>query len=177
MSQSPENINKYTLSVYSESSLGLLNRVSGIFLRRHVNIESINASRSEIRDVYKYTIVVKTTEAQVKKICGQLERQVEVIKAYFHTDDEIIYQESVIFKLPTEKLYEDELQAIITRFNGSILSITPLFFVVIKSGKREEIIELYQQLEPFGILQSVRSGRIAISKTEMPIRDFINTIN
>ena len=89
----------YTISVYSENHVGLLNRISGIFLKRHINIESLNVSKSEIEGVSKFTIVVFTTEDWTRKIVGQIEKQIEVIKAYYHTDDETIYQESALFKI------------------------------------------------------------------------------
>ena len=89
----------FTISVYSENNVGLLNRISGIFLKRHINIESLNVSKSEINNVSKFTIVVYTTESWTRKIVGQIEKQIEVIKAFYHTDDETIYQESALFKI------------------------------------------------------------------------------
>ena len=89
----------YTISIYTENNIGLLNRISAIFQRRHINIESINTSVSEIEGVSRFTILVNMTEDQIKKILGQIEKQVEVIKAYYHTDDDTIYQESCLFKI------------------------------------------------------------------------------
>ena len=82
----------YTVSVYTENNIGLLNRISAIFQRRHINIESLNISVSEIEGVSRFTILINMSEDQVKKIIGQIEKQVEVIKAYYHTDDDTIYQ-------------------------------------------------------------------------------------
>lgn len=62
----------YTISVYSENNVGLLNRISGIFLKRHINIESLNVSSSEIENVFTVVIVVNTTEHWVKNIVGQI---------------------------------------------------------------------------------------------------------
>ena len=99
------NIKTYTISIYTENNIGLLNRISAIFQRRHFNIESLNTSASEIEGVSRFTIVVNMDELQVKKIIGQIEKQVEVIKAYYHTDEETIYQESCLFKLTKNFLY------------------------------------------------------------------------
>jgi acetolactate synthase-1/3 small subunit len=87
----------YTVSIYTENNIGLLNRISAIFQRRHINIESINSSVSEIENVTKWIMVVKLSEENVKKIIGQIEKQIEVIKAYYHTEDETIYQETCLF--------------------------------------------------------------------------------
>ena len=92
-----KEIKQFTVSVYTENNIGLLNRISAIFQRRHINIESINSSASEIEGVTRWTILVNMTEDQMKKIIGQIEKQVEVIKAYYHTDEETIYQESWMF--------------------------------------------------------------------------------
>src|SRR5690606_24702462 len=97
----------FTISVYSENSVGLLNRISGIFLKRHINIESLNVSKSEIENVSKFTIVVYTTDVGVHNILVQIEKQIEVIKAFSHTEEEILYQESALFMLAST-LLDDE---------------------------------------------------------------------
>ena len=160
----------FTISVYSENNVGLLNRISGIFLKRHINIESLNVSKSEIDEVSKFTIVVNTTEKWVHNIVGQIEKQIEVIKAFYHTDDETIYQESALFKIASNLLFDErQIQNIIKENNSQIVTVAREFFVLAKSGRRHEIDDMYEQLKPFGIMQFVRSGRIAISKDEMQI--------
>ena len=162
--------NLYTVSVYTENNIGLLNRISAIFQRRHINIESINSSVSEIEGVSKFTIVVIVTEDQMKKIIGQIEKQVEVIKAYFHTDEGTIYQESCIFKMKSDLLFEErQIQNIIKESNARIVTVNRDFFVIEKSGRKEEIELLYRELSAFGIMQFTRSGRIAVTKDEMKI--------
>ena len=72
---------KYTVSVYTEDSVGLLNRISAIFQKRHINIESFNSSMTEIENVQRWTILVITSESLIKKIVGQINKQIEVIQA------------------------------------------------------------------------------------------------
>lgn len=164
----------YTITIYTENNVGLLNRVSGIFLKRHINIESINASSSEIKDIHKYVIVVDTNEDWVKKIVGQIEKQIEVIKAFYHTDEEIIYQESALFKIKSDLLFDErQIQNIIKDSNSQIVTVSRNFFVIAKTGRRHEVNELYEALEPYGILQFVRSGRIAVSKQAMGISNIL----
>lgn len=160
----------FTISVYSENNVGLLNRISGIFLKRHINVESLNVSKSEIDEVSKFTIVVFTTEKWVRNIVGQMEKQIEVIKAFYHTDDETIYQESALFKINSALLFDErQIQNIIKESNSQIVTVSREFFVLAKSGRRSEIDEMYELLKPFGIMQFVRSGRISVSKEEMQI--------
>ena len=167
-------IEKYTISVYSENNLGLLNRIATIFLKRHINIESLTVSGSEIENVSRFIIVVEITEDQVKKIIGQIEKQVEVIKAYYHTNEECIFLQSALFKIKSSLLFEErQIQNIIKNSNAQIVTVSPEFFVIEKSGRREEIDSLYDDLASFGIMQIVRSGRISVTKEEMKISELL----
>lgn len=168
----------YTVSVYTENNIGLLNRISAIFQRRHINIESINSSVSEIDGVSKWIILVRLSEENMKKIIGQIEKQVEVIKAFFHTDDETIYQESCIFKMTSDLLFEErQIQNIIKESNARIVTVNRTFFVIEKSGRKEEIETLHKKLSAFGILQFTRSGRIAVTKEPMEISKMLKAFN
>ena len=161
---------KFTISIYSENNLGLLNRIATIFLKRHINLESLTVSGSEIENVSRFIIVVDITEELVKKVIGQLEKQVEVIKAYYHTNEECIYLQSALFKIKSSLLFEErQIQNIIKNSNSQIVTVSPEFFVIEKSGRKEEIDTLYDELASFGIMQFVRSGRISVTKDEMKI--------
>ena len=167
----------YTVSIYTENNIGLVNRISAIFQRRHINIESLNASESEIDEVSRWTIVVNVTEEQIKKIIGQIERQIEVIKAFYHTDDQTIFTESAMFKIKSELLFEErQIQNIIKDSNARIVTVNKEFFVLEKSGRRPEIELMYRELKPFGIMQFARSGRIVVTKTEMPISNLLSEL-
>ncbi len=164
----------FTVSIYTENNIGLLNRISAIFQRRHINIESINTSISEIEGVSRWTIVVAVAEEQIKKILGQIEKQVDVIKAYYHTDEETIYQESCLFKIKSDLFFEDiAIQKIIKETHVRIVTVDREFFVLEKSGRKSEIEVLHQQLKPFGIMQFVRSGRIAVTKEPLNISSLL----
>jgi len=165
---------KYTISIYSENNLGLLTRIATIFLKRHINIESLTVSGSEIENVSRFIIVVDITEELVKKVIGQLEKQVEVIKAYYHTNEECIYLQSALFKIKSNLLFEErQIQNIIKNSNAQIVTVSPEFFVIEKSGRKEEIDTLYEELASFGIMQFVRSGRISVTKDEMKISQIL----
>lgn len=167
----------YTVSIYTENNIGLLNRISAIFQRRHINIESINSSISEIENVTKWIMVVKLSEENVKKIIGQIEKQIEVIKAYYHTEDETIYQETCLFKIKSDLLFnERQIQNIIKESNARIVTVNKEFFVIEKSGRKEEIDLLHRELIIFGIMQFTRSGRIAVTKDEMKISTMLKAL-
>tara|TARA_R110002073_G_scaffold14554_1_gene59317 strand:- start:96750 stop:97277 length:528 start_codon:yes stop_codon:yes gene_type:complete len=168
----------FTVSIYTENNIGLLNRISAIFQRRHLNIESLNTSVSEIDGVSRFTVVVNMTEENIKKIIGQIEKQVEVIKAYYHTEEETIYQESCLFKIKSDLLFEErQIQNIIKESNARIVTVNKEFFVLEKSGRRNEIELLHRELSVFGIMQFTRSGRIAVTKDEMKISQMLAAFN
>ena len=92
-----EEKQEYTITVYTENQVGLLNRIAIIFSRRKINIESLNTSPSEVQGIYRFTIVVTESRDVVLKVVRQIEKQVEVLKAYFNTNDEIVWQELALY--------------------------------------------------------------------------------
>ena len=166
----------YTISVYSENNIGLLNRISAIFLKRHINLESFSTSESEVPDVSRFVIVVNIAPDKVHKIVQQIEKQIDVIKAYYHTDEETIFQENALYKIRSSYLFEErQIQNIIKSSHATIVTVSPEFFVIEKTGFREETEKLRQELAPYGLLQFVRSGRISVTKAKMGISEILNT--
>jgi acetolactate synthase-1/3 small subunit len=172
-----ENNQKFTFSVYTENNVGILNRLSAIFLKRHINIESLTVSKSEIENVHRFTFVVNITDTQARKLIGQLEKQIEVIRAFYHTDDEIIYNETALFKISTEHLYDEKLQKRFKFRRAHIITVTERYFVIEASGTKEDIDNMYEKIKPYGLLQFVRSGRIAITRPKMAISELLQEIN
>ena len=173
-----EEIKSFTISIYTENNIGLLNRISAIFQRRHVNIESLTTSQSEIDGVNRFVIVVNISETNAVKIVKQIEKQVETIRAYYHTEEETIFTESCMFKIKSELLFEEpQIQNIIKESYARIVTVNTDFFVLEKSGRKEEIVKLHEQLSEFGIMQYTRSGRIAVTKEEMKISTLLETYN
>ena len=155
----------YNISIFTENTIGMLSRLSLIFTRRHVNIESISASPSEIEGVHRYTIVVNVTLDQVQKLVGQIEKQIEVLKAFFHLDEEVVYQEIALYKIPTSMLSkEGGTETILREHNARIITIETEFTIIEKTGHSLDIKNLFDALKPFNLLEFVSSGRVAISK-------------
>ena len=101
-------------------------------------------------------------------------KQIEVIKAYYHTDEETIYQESCLFKIKSSLLFDDrKIQNIIKESNAIIVTVNPEFFVIEKSGRTHELDDLYEKLNKYGILQYVRSARIAVTKAPLMISEIL----
>ena len=166
----------YTITVFTENRVGLLNQISIIFTRRKINIESLSVSPSSFKGVHKFTFTAYTDLDTIQKLTKQIEKRIDVLRAYFYTDDEIVYQEIALFKVPTEKLLaEKNLEAIIRRNNARILEITPTYTVVEKTGHSDETEALFNEFNVYGISQFVRSGRVAVTKSDIEyVSDFIH---
>jgi acetolactate synthase-1/3 small subunit len=168
----------FTISVFVEDYIGLVQRVTTIFTRRHINIESITASESEIHGIHRFTILVEEEEVLVRKVVRQIEKQVDVIKAYYHTNDDQIYQEMALYKIPTSVLANGtSIEHIIREHNARILTVEREFTVIEKTGYKEETQLLFDVLKPYGILEFARSGRVAVKKPMKEFKDFMGEVD
>lgn len=156
----------FILTIFTENKVGMLNRVTIIFTRRRLNIDSITVSESEIKGVYRYTILVRTTEDQIHKVKGQIEKLIDVVKVAIFEEQETVYQEIALYKLPINTIENKDLQELIISNNARILSKDSEYLVVEKTGNVQETQQFFDQLYPFKILEFVRSGGVAVAKSE-----------
>ncbi len=156
---------EYTLNIYAENQVGLLNRIAIMFSRRKINIESLNTSPSEIESIHRFNIVINETEETVKKIIRQIEKQVDVLKAYYNTNENIIWQELALYKVPTDVITEKvKVERLLRTCGARVVAITKEFTIFETTGQREETERLVKVLEPYGLIEFVRSARVAIIK-------------
>lgn len=167
------NMNEnFTITIFTENSIGLLNRITSIFTRRHLNILSLNTSESQLKGIYRFTIVVNTDIDQVKKLVLQIEKQVEVLQAVFHTNQETVYQEIALYKVSTEKASEHNIvERLIRDNNARILSMEQDFMIIEKTGHKSDTQELLEFLRPFGLVDFVRSGRVSVLKPDKELNE------
>lgn len=157
---------QFTITVYTENQIGLLNRIAIIFSRRKINIDSLNSSPSEIPGIHRFTIVIDETEEVVRKLARQIEKQVEVLKVYYNTNDEIIWQEMSLYKVPTKEIAEKvKVERLLRQYGARAVVIRNDYVVFETTGQREETDNLIAVLEPFGLIEFVRTARIAIIKS------------
>ncbi len=166
---------EYTITVYTENQVGLLNRIAIIFSRRKINIESLNTSPSEIEGIHRFTILINETEEVVRKLCRQIEKQVEVLKAYFNTPDEIVWQELALYKVSTDEIAEKaKVERLLRECGARAIAIRKDYTVFETTGHREETDKLLTVLGQYGLIEFVRSARIAIIKNST---GFYNKLN
>ena len=157
---------EFTISVFTENNIGLLNHITIIFTRRNLNINSLTTSESEIHGIYRFTITIKTTKVLVDKLVKQLEKVIDVLKAFVHEDHEVIFQEIALYKLPIQALSNGyNVEKLVRDNHARILTVQPEYIVVEKTGHKEETQLLFDKLEEHGVLEFARSGRVAIMKS------------
>ncbi len=154
---------KFTISLFSENYTGMLNRITIIFTRRKLNIDSITSSESEVKDIYRYTIVLKCTEDMVIKLVKQLEKQIEILKAFYYEDKDLIYKEIALYKIHASG-NQKQIESIAREHDALVLYSGHEFLVIEKTGTQEETDELMQKFHPYGIAEFTRSGRVAVSR-------------
>jgi acetolactate synthase-1/3 small subunit len=156
---------EYTITIYTENQIGLINKLAIIFTRRKINIESINSSPSEVEGIYRFTLVVSETLEMVRKICKQIEKLIDVLKVYFNTNDEIIYQEMALYKVPTDEVTDKiRVERMLREYGARAVVIRRDYIIFETTGQRDEINKLIEILSPYGLIEFVRSARIAIIK-------------
>jgi acetolactate synthase-1/3 small subunit len=163
---------EYTITVYTENQIGLLNRIAIMFSRRKINIESLNTSPSEIEGIHRFTIVIQEVEDVVRKLVRQVEKQVDVLKAYYNTNEEIVWQELALYKVPTDEIAEKvKVERLLREHGARAVVIRKDYTIFETSGHREETDNLISVLEPFGLIEFVRSARVAIIKDSSGFHD------
>jgi len=163
---------EFTITVYTENQIGILNRISIIFSRRKINIHNLNTSPSEVPGIHRFNIVIEETEDVIKKLVRQIEKQVDVLKAYYNTNDEIIWQEMALYKVPTDIIVEKaKVERLLHQFGARVVAIRKDYTVFETTGHREETDKLIAALEPYSLIEFVRSARVAIIKESSGFHD------
>ena len=157
---------EYTLTIYTENQVGLINKIAIMFSRRKISLESLNSSPSEIEKIYRFTIVVKETEAVVKNLVRQIEKIVDVFKCYCNTNDEIIWQQMALYKVPTAIIMKEvKVERLLREYGAKAVVIREDYTVFEATGQDEEINNLLEELDQYGLIEFVKSSRIAIIKS------------
>lgn len=157
---------EYTLTIYTENQVGLINKIAIMFSRRKINLESLNTSPSEIDNIHRFTIVLKETEAVVKNLVRQMEKLVDVFKVNYNTNDEIIWQQIALYKVPTPIIMKEvKVERLLRKYGARTVVIRDDYTVFETTGQDEEVDNLLKELDKYGLIEFVRSSRIAIIKS------------
>ena len=173
---SSDTIKQFIVSVYAENHIGLAGRLMQIFTRRKINIDSLTTSESEVEGIFRFTIVIHVTKSQVIKVVNQLKKIIDVITAFYFVEEEVVYQEIALYKIKSSTLLGSNVEKVVRKNAARILYVDQEFCVIEKTGHKEETQDLFEKLKPFGILEFVRSGRVAISKPMPNLHSYLEDV-
>ena len=158
---------QYILTVFSENKVGILNQITTVLTCRNVNIESLTTSESAVNGIHRFTIVVNTDPEQVDKMVRQIEKKVEVLKAFVHTPDQVVQQEIALYKVSRNR----NIEKLVRDHHVRILEIDDDCIVLEKTGHKDETQHLLELLRPYGVYQFARTGLVAIVKDKGNLLD------
>ena len=143
---------------------GVLSRVSGLFSRRGYNIESLAVSITQDPEVSRMTLVVNGDEQEVEQITKQLHKLIDVSKVQDYLDIPIVARELALIKVNAEVQNRTALLQLVDVFRGRVIDMSEKTFVIELTGGNEKIDAFEKLLEPYGIRELVRTGRIAMAR-------------
>lgn len=169
----------YTITIFSENTVGLLGQVTIIFTRRNLNIETLSVSPSALKGIHKFTVTLFSNEDVVSKVVKQIDKRVDILKAYYNTDEDLVHQEIALYKVATAKLLEKgSVEELIRKYHIRILEMNNDYVVLQKAGHYEETQQMFDELSnSVGVLQFIRSGRVAITRSKVErLSDMLDSI-
>lgn len=166
MNQATPDTQLFTIAVFTENHVGMISQISAIFTRRCINVDTLIGSPSSMPGIHKFTITCHCDRRSMEKVVAQIEKGVDVLCAFLLTDDDIIYQEVALYKVPSQRLLEENrLEGILRQHKARIISINPDNTILEMTGHEHETEALFEVLKGYGIRQFVRSGRIAVTRS------------
>lgn len=159
-----KNVMQHTITALVENRPGVLARVSGLFARRGFNIESLAVSITDDPSVSRMTIVVAGDDTVLEQINKQLNKLIEVIKVIDYTDMVFVERELAMIKVNAETKNRAEIMQLVDIFRAKIIDISDKTFTVEVTGSGAKVDAIEKLLEPYGIIEMVRTGRIALGR-------------
>ena len=157
-----QNGNQHTLVALVQDRPGVLTRVASMFRRRGYNIASLAVGKSEQLGLSRMTVVVNGDEDTVAQVTKQLDKLIEVIRVSNITNEEIVVRELALIKVSSTTANRGEIIQIVNLFRANIVDVGIQSMVIEITGEEDKIQALYNLLEPFGILEMLRTGRVAM---------------
>lgn len=163
---------KYTLAVLVENRPGVLTHIAGLISRRAFNIESIAAGYTEEPDTTRITISVEAeNEVELEQVVNQLSKLVDVIKIVNLTYVESIERELALIKVKASKTNRSDLVNVVEIFRAKIIDINRETMAIELTGEESKIDAFCEVLLDFGIIEIVRTGKIALSRGPIPAKE------
>ena len=155
----------HTLSVLVENKPGVLSRVAGLFTRRGYNIDSLAVSPTEDPQLSRMTITVDASRFPVEQITKQLDKLINVIKIRDLEPSNTVSRELALLKVRCSEPGERaEVIALVEIFHGHIIDVTSEHLTIQVTGETDELVRFEALLRPFGLIEMVKTGVVALSR-------------
>jgi acetolactate synthase I/III small subunit len=155
---------KHTLSVLVENKPGVLSRVAGLFTRRGFNIDSLAVSPTEDADRSRMTITVDTTRFPVEQMTKQLDKLINIIKIRDLDPENMVARELALVKVKADATTRSEVIQLVEIFDARIIDVTPESLTIQATGETDELLNFEQLLRPFGLIELVKTGVVALGR-------------
>ena len=155
---------QHTISVLMNNHFGVLSRISGLFSGRGFNIESLNVAETADPNISRMTIVTIGDKAKIEQITKQLNKLVDVIKVVDLTEESFVDRELVLIKMNAEPRVREEMLRIVELFRARVVDVSSSTYTIEITGDEGKINSFLELLNPLGVKEVVRSGRIAIGR-------------
>jgi len=155
---------RHTISVLVENKFGVLARVAGMFSGRGFNIDSLNVAPTHDASLSRITAVMKGDEAQLDLCIKQLRKLVNVVDVIDFTEGQAVERELVLVKVRASTQTRSEIVQIADIFRAKIVNLSHENLIIELTGTDDKINALISLLEPFGILELARTGRLALKR-------------
>jgi acetolactate synthase-1/3 small subunit len=153
---------RHTISVLVENEFGVLARVAGLFSGRGFNIESLSVAETLDPTVSRLTLVTRGDDQVLQQIEKQLNKLINVIKVTDFTETEHVERELVLIKVAADERTRGELMSIVDIFRAKIIDVSRASYIVEITGTEGKVAALVELLQPLGILEIVRTGKVAM---------------
>lgn len=153
-----------TFMVHAENKPGVLTRVTSLFRRRAFNIDSLTAGRTEKPGVSRMTVTVEADEDQARRIEASLYKLVNVLLVEDITDEPAITRDLAMIKVATQIHERSHVLQLVNVFRARVVDLAPESLIIEITGSEEKIDRLLEVLRPFGVLEMVRTGIVAMRR-------------
>jgi len=155
----------HTLSIRVENKPGVLDCVTGVIARRGYNVESVGVGRSESPEVSRITLVVPGTDSETEALLKQLYKLVSVLDAEDLTNVPFVEQELMMIKVRSNQSQRNEMMELVRIFNAKAADVSDDTMTIEVVGDLDKNAALQDLLEPYGILELARTGRVALRRS------------
>ena len=163
---------KHIISVLVENHFGVLARVSGLFGARGFNIDSLAVGETEDPTISRMTIVVEGDERTLEQVKKQLNRLIDIIKVQDIVQEDLLEREVVLTRIGFNHKNRAEILEAVNAFQGKVVDASQNTLTIEVTGDQAKIRSVFELLKPYGVLEVVRSGRIALSrKTRLTLKE------